>query len=418
MRAVLAAALVLSVGVNAWLAMRASEPAVVEETKTVVLDPAVATPAPQRRGAADATTKDTEDLRARVADLEKRLAVAEEKAADLDAMDPLGVLIYSAKPMAWKARRIAQIEPEKERMTTAWNLGRALADKPAAAGQVLAALKEETEPKAVGVLGELLRAGGATKASPEDRRGFAELLRTGATSEVRRACVRGVWMHDGGRMGDEKAKALAKELNAALVEAVKTDASPEVVGAVASAFADWSPPPEAMDALKDAGTRLPPSPGRRQVWEAIARGSFMGDWGAGLVQQFESTTVQDVRDDIAAGIARAGNSMSGGVGGTPEEAKKRLDDARARFRTVFSGTSDLAVRRTLARAACYGLNCVSHATLQSEEQKADAARFFREVAGLEPDATQRGRFERIATAFETKGGMAYQDFDKINSGRE
>ena len=143
----------------------------------------------------------------------------------------------------------------------------------------------------------------------------------------------------------------------------------------------------------------------------------MGDGGESLVQQFRQASTSDVRDDIAAGIARAGNSMGGRPGGTPEEVARKTVEARARFKLVYEGTSDAAVRRSLARAALYGMGCVG-APLQTDDQKADAGRFFREVAALEPDPVQRERLERIAAAFETRGDGAYQDFDKILAGKE
>ena len=60
-----------------------------------------------------------------------------------------------------------------------------------------------------------------------------------------------------------------------------------------------------------------------ETWEAIARGPTAGDSEPSLFEQFQAATSQDLKDDIAAGMARAGNS-----GGAPP----RL---RATFRSAF-----------------------------------------------------------------------------------
>jgi hypothetical protein len=421
----LAVALALSLCANVWLLVTREHGGGAREPTTDTRVPAAGQvkSLPGRRSADTSgterrTAKDMDDMSAHVAELERDLAAAKEKASDLDTLDPVAMILYSTKPLSWKARKLLGIEPEKDRQMATWKVGQALGEKEGSARALIEALKVETDPKVIAIYGEMLRAGAASKATAEDRRAFAELLRTGTTPEVRTASVRGVFMNEAFRGGfDDKTKALAKEMNGVLIDALKAESSPEVVGAIARSFADWSPPADAMDALRDAAARLPASPGRRSVWEAIARGSFLADAGVSLFTQFQGATSQDVRDDIAAGIARAGNSMGGGAGGTPEEVKRRAEDARARFKVLFGGTSDVTVRKTLSRAALYGLGCIPM-SLQTEEQKSDAARFFREVAALESDVIQRDRLEKIATAFETKGVEAFQVYDKIMSGKD
>jgi hypothetical protein len=354
---------------------------------------------------------ETEDLRARVAELEKEVAEAKASASDTADIDPLGLILYSRKPLGWRVRKILEIEPEKDRWMAAWKLGLALGEKEGSAREILETLKTETDPKVLNILAQMLRSGAANKAPPEDRRAFGELLRTSTSPEVRTVCVRGLFMSEYFRGGfDETTKATAAEMNGILNQALKTESSGDVVGAIAESYSAWFPPPEAMEALREAAARLPAGPGRRQVWEAIGRGSFLADQGASLFQQFREATSRDVRDDIAAGLARAGNSMGGAHGGSFEEA-------RARFRVVYEGTSDVAVRRSLVRAATQGMNCVG-APIQTDEQKTDAGRFFRGVAALEPDLPLRERIERLAAAFETRGDAAYADIDRILSGKE
>jgi hypothetical protein len=81
----------------------------------------------------------------------------------------------------------------------------------------------------------------------------------------------------------------------------------------------------------------------------------------------------------------------------------------------FERTSEVAVRRSLGRASLYGVPCLPQGGMRTDEAKADAGRFFRGLAALEPDITQRERLEKVATAFETKG---WGDYDKVLSGKE
>lgn len=367
-----------------------------------------------RRGDA-VPTAEVDAMRARIAELEQSLAAAREKADDLDAMDPMAVLVYSRRPIAWKAKKLLEIAEERPRWAAMGKVAQVLAEKEGSGREFLEALKTETDPAVIGMLGLLVRSS-LDKTPAEDRRAFLDVLRTAPMAETRTAAANAMFMSEQFRGGfDEKVKTVAKEMNGYLIEALRTEASPEVVGQIARNLDAWSPPPEAMGALKSAAERLPPSPGRRMVWEAIARGTVMSDRGMSLFQQFQAATAQDLKDDIAAGIARAGNSFSGGGGGG--DAGKRVEEARARFRIVFGGTSDAAVRKVLLRAALYGLGCVEMGAM-NDEQKADAARFFREIAALESDAKQREKIEKVAAAFEQKGMAAYSDYDKIMAARE
>ena len=409
MKAALAIALVLALGTILWLTTRNRAGVGTKEDAGLSEIPVDRTPTTPPK--APHANSDSDGLRDRVALLEKELAEAREAAADARDIDPLGLILYSRKPLGWRVRRILEIEPEKDRWMAAWKLGIALGEKEGSAREILEAVKAETDPKVLHIFAQMLRSGAAAKAPAEDRRAFGELLRTSPSTEVRTVCVHGLFMSEFFRGGfDEKTRGVAAEMNGILNQALRTEASGEVVGAIAESYAAWFPPPEAMEALREAAARLPASPGRRQVWEAIGRGSFLADQGASLFQQFREATSREVRDDIAAALARAGNSMGGPDGGSFEES-------RARFRAVYEGTSDVLVRRSLVRAATQGMNCVG-APIQTDDQKADAGRFFRGIAALEPDLPLRERIERLAAAFETRGDGAYADIDRILSGKE
>ena len=73
--------------------------------------------------------------------------------------------------------------------------------------------------------------------------------------------------------------------------------------------------------------------------------------------------------------------------------------------------------QSLLRAALYGLGCVEPGAMDGDV-KADIGRFLREIAALEPDAKQRERIEKVATAFEQQGMGAYSEYDRIMSAKE
>jgi hypothetical protein len=423
MKWVLGSALVVSLAVNVWLltSQKSGDPrggevppdasaVIVEDVET----PETSSPPKSER----VLSEDTDALRALVAEMEKELEVTRKKADILDSLDPLAVVIYSNNSLLWRVRKLLGIEAERERMLGAWKFGRELAGKEGTAAEILDALNAESDPGVLALLGEILRAGAASKATAEERRAFGELLLGSPVADVRKAAVRGVHMSGIRGSSDDAARALREEMNSLLVEALWSESSPEVVGAIARAFSDFHPPRGSLDALKDAAGRLPPSDGRREVWKAIARGTFREDRGGWLVEEFQNAAVQDVRDDVAAGLARAGNSMGGGYGpGTPEERAKRMEEARERFRIVYRGTSDPDVRRDLVRAALHGLGCVRFRSLD-EDHGADAAAFFREIVAMEPDEIMRERLERVAQVFEGEGLRGSAHFGRIMAGKE
>jgi hypothetical protein len=338
-------------------------------------------------------------------------------------MDPMAVLVYANKPITWKARKLLEITDDRARWAAMGKVGQVLSERETSGREFLDALKTETDPKVIGMIGMLVR-GSLDKTSVEDRRAFVDLLRSAPLVETRAAAANALFMSEQFRGGfDDKVKAVAKEMNGYVIEALRTESSPEVVGTIALSLDAWIPPPDAMEALKAAAERLPPSPGRRNVWCAIARGMSVPtangrtDAMATLFQQFQTATAQDLKDDIAAGMARAQISLGYGVDARTDLAKWTAS-ARSRFLVVFAGTSDTRVHASLVRSAVYGFDCIQPNALATEEGRSEAARFFRDVSALEPDAGQRGRIEKLAAAFEQKGASAFSEFDKIMSAKD
>ncbi len=404
MKKVLMGALVISLGANAWLVTRPAPVTAPETVSRPVPEIAKEEPEPSTREMESAlrtmaeAQRDLQDANSR---LKVELDDARALAADAESLDIMAWLLYSDKPLAWKAQKILAIDDEKERSMAAWKLGRALAEDPGAGAMLLEALKGAEDPDVIDVLRQALRAGAAGKAPDDVRRQFVELMRSAPSPAVRAAAVRGVFMNQGfrGAMSPEQKK-LADEMNAALVKAIADEQAPEVVGSIANAMAAYSPSPDAVEAFQEAARRLPPSKGRREVWKAIGRGTFGRDKGASMLQAFSDSTDAEERTDIAAGIARAANSMSGSMGGDPEARKQATIAARQSVRTLFGGTTDVDVRRDLLRGAMHGLGAVS-AFVRTDDERADSGRFLRELAALEPHPGQQGRIEALAAAIET-----------------
>ncbi|MCE9634513.1 MAG: sigma-70 family RNA polymerase sigma factor, partial [Planctomycetes bacterium] len=95
---------------------------------------------------------EVEALKARITELELSLAGTREKADDLDAMDPMAVLVYSRKPIAWKAKRLLEIADERQRWAAMGKVAQVLAEKESSGREFLDALKSETDPKVIGML--------------------------------------------------------------------------------------------------------------------------------------------------------------------------------------------------------------------------------------------------------------------------
>ena len=425
MKWILVVALVVSLGANAWLLATGTSNDSGTEFRS---GPKTRADGRERntRGLAAAQRSSAEPweptnpqaLQARVADLERDLVVAQAKAELADSVDPLALIIYSNKPLAWKARQLLEIEPEEERSKAAYKLAREMREHEGSAIELLEVLSTESDPDMINILGTLIRAGAAAKARPEDRRAFGELVRNAAMAEVRAAAVRGAYLGNRIRGGaDEETQALAAEMNALLLEALAYETSPEVVGAIARAFGGGRPSQDVVEVLRGAAGRLPASDGRRSVWKAIARGTFRKDDGVQLVQEFEQAALQDVRDDIAAGLARAGNSMGGLSRGTPEDRKRQVEEAQRRFHIVYQGTAAVEIRRSLARAAMHGLGCLPRFA-GTDERNAGSGKFYREIAALEPDGPLRERLLEVAVAFEEGRRMGSRDFERIMSGKD
>ena len=420
MKQVLALLLILSLATNVWL-LANPEPQVADPSPAGenASAPVAATDEPKPRrervpAAETALLADVERLSGQVSELQSQLAEARSKSDRPGKRNRYDEMFDPKRPLVERLRLALEVEPEKDRSVVLWKLGKALAKQEGSAAQVLAAVRDESDPVVLDALARLLGAGAAAQASPADRREFARLLREHPNPLARAAAVYGT-LPPAPPFGktDPAAQAATAEAETALIGALRTEESPEVIGAVGKHLATGNPGSDLLAAMRGAAARLPASDGRRRLWQAIGRGSFSHDAGASLVADFQAASDPETRDDIAAAIARASNSMStGGVRENPEEAARRLADARMRFRTVFGDTSDEDVRRRLLRGAFYGLRCITAQHL-TEDERAGTARFLREIAALDPDADQRRRIEQLADEAEQNGPTVYQAFRTV-----
>lgn len=300
--------------------------------------------------------------------------------------DPLGL------------REIASIPSSEERRKRAWRLAEDLARDPAAVAAVLAALRSETDAAVLAVIGTMFRAALARGAGPEIRDGLLDVLRHGDLPERRAAAVWGLWWICEGRSDRDP------ECVPALVDAVRADPSPAVAGAIGEMMATFLPPPEAVEALREALVRLPAGPDRRAVAEALGRGTFLLDGGAELVRRMEEAGESALKDDLAAGLARAASSMSAIVrrDEAPADREAREQAARARLLTAFRNCPDPEIRRKLARGVPSGFGFSWFGSWRAPA-RAPAAGLYRDLAAAEPDADLRDRLLRVAAEIEAGG---------------
>ena len=135
---------------------------------------------------------------------------------------------------------------------------------------------------------------------------------------------------------------------------------------------------------------------------------FLTDRGLSQFRAFDAETDPGLRNDIAAGIAEAGNATSSG-----HVDAMQVTANRARLLDVLAGTSDVAVRRQLLRASLRGLNCIVPSMLDDARERARAARFIHDVITNEPDARVRERLEQFARLIEIRGAGAIPSFARI-----
>ena len=413
MRLLVGILLGLSLAANVWLIVD-RESAPVDPT-----DPGErpttgeTTSAPTLAGAPDA---DTHSLALKA--LQEKLAEAEKALAARADVEPIGLVLHAKKPLTWRIRKLLDFPAGKARNMAAWKLGIELGKQDDAAATLLELFETESDEEMLDAVYQLLRSGAMGKATPEVRRAFARHL-ADASPFKRRVAAQATFMTEAFRGGfSEEIKTLANEMNAYVVQALERETDADVVEAIASSFSNWYLPEDALAAFEDAAARLPPSKGRRRVYEALARQSYFKDRGASLFKAFDEADDPQRRNDIAAGLARAGNSGGGPIQGTSEEVDRDMAQMRTRVLHVYENTGDSAVRRSLARGALYGLNCVSMWTLDTEERKRNAIQFFRDLAARESDDEARGRLTRFVEQFTREPDKAYQHFDRIVSGRK
>jgi len=410
MKAVLVVALVASVAVNVWLVSdRGGGDVEIRTVKTAaVYDVVERAPSKLRASSSADGAGDREAAAKRIAELEAELAVAKDKAAQFDAMDPLGRLIYAKGDLSSKLHELLKI-PEKERWSAMGKLAQALKERAGGVDEMLATLRTESDPEALKVLMYVLASGlSGQKTTPEQRAQFSEILRTGDLPARR---VAAAWAVSGTQSNNAMQGA---EPNPELMEAIRKDPSSAVVGSIAEMMGSRPPSKGVVLALDERLSRMEPGPDRRKVVIEIGRSSFMADYGADLYRRFGEASTQEMRDDIAAALARSGNSMSRGGDETGEQREARVAAAKERLLRVYQGASELKVRQDLVRAAMYGLNIGSF----TGPLAVDTPKFFRELVPLEPDAAQKERLERLAKLVESGGAKGSMEFDKILYGRD
>ena len=347
-------------------------------------------PAPAPAGPAVTYTESRSDAVAEASKLRVRVAAQDAEIADLrarlaafDGVDPAAAIVNNDRDVGRKIRALAKL-PEGRRTSAAVDLGRLLMMRPDRGDEVLAALQNEDDPAALRVLAETIRSGGLASVPATARAAAIEALRSGEPAERRLAAARAL------APGAEPTPPAAFD---AVVERLRVEESAPVLGALADLVGP-RPSPAALEALEWAARRMPPCAERRRVLVPVARAGISRDRGEKLYARAEEATSPDLRDDLAAAMAAAGNAMSAAiVQAEPEEQRvERTRREHERFLHLYALVTDPAVRIELVRAAAGGLSVLSPVGPTPEERAA----FYRTVASVEADADLKVRLERVA----------------------
>ena len=331
--------------------------------------------------------------------------------------DPIKRIEEDDATLAQRIQRLLGIEPKAARDAWSRKLGEQLGETQWAATEILRLLQSTNDEQTIAMVYDLLRANAMKMATPAERRAFGSVLRHDPSPQVRRAAARALFMTEAFRAGvGDEVKAIAREMNALIVEAIHEESSPLVLETVASLFSNWYQPIEAFVALQDAGQRLAPGPQRRRIYQMAGRTLFLLDQGASQVRAFDEEADPALRDDIAAGIAAGGMTGSASSRGDRDALRLEVAANRRRILDLLAGTSDVAVRRLLLRASLRGLRCIVPTLLEDRHERALAARFVRDALAMEPDEAMRERLERFATLVEKRGAEAIPRFATIMRG--
>ena len=154
----------------------------------------------------------------------------------------------------------------------------------------------------------------------------------------------------------------------------------------------------AMYALEWAAQRMPPGADRRRVLVPMARADVTRDRGESVIVRATAAATPELRDDLAAAIAAAANAMSAPLQRSEPDAQRiaRMTAARDRFIALYRAVTSIEVRRDLVRAAAGGLAVIPPVG----PSPAERAAFYRAVAEVEGDASQKAALERAAAGIE------------------
>lgn len=334
-----------------------------------------------------ASASEVERLHAEVADLQRRLDAADARLAAFEGINEATAVVHNAQNIPRKLHLAAKL-PEGLRSQVGVDLGRLLMVRPDRAGEVLIALRDEKDPGALRVLADVIRNGALASVPSASKADAVDALRSGEPLERRLAAA---WALQPG------IDPTPPDAIAAAVERLRTETDAELLGVLAE-LVGGRPTPEALDALEWAARKMPPGADRRRVLVPVARASVVRDRGESVIARATEATAPDLRDDLAAAIAGAANSMSAPLQRSEPDAQRieRMKIARDRFIALYRVVTQVEIRRDLARAASGGLAVLPPVGPAAAER----VEFYRAVAEVETDPAQKAALERAARGFE------------------
>lgn len=389
MRTLLLLALASSLGLNLFLLRAAGRPEAAGRRPSVPAPgpapaPMVSGESEDAQPAADAGTLarigELGRAESAIFDLEHAIADVREQLAPWEGVPAAVLAAQGQGSLHEKLLALAALPSDEQEAAVRQLTGPPATEGPAITKeQILAAIREESDPAALGPLRMLVKLGALGPMTADDLRPLLPLLRLAELPERRAILARVV--------GEWRAPVLPPEWVVAVAGCLRAEPDPRVVNELASALS-WEPRAELLPAMRAAVERLPPGEERDEVLYSFGKVSVELEQGRALYALWTAEQDPDSRVRIVRLLAMQGAAHSP-VPAPAGSGTTLRAELREGFLALYRSDSAAEQRALLAVAATRGLGL-------APEGAPDTIAFLLEVATAEPDAAQKGRLRRLA----------------------
>jgi len=410
-------ALVLSIGLNAWLILRvlsearagapagtarASGPRNAGPSPRASTSPLLdASPAPEVGNDAG-----LDALRARIAELEQRRSELRARLAAFAGADPVFLIVHGSVGLAEKLRAIGKLT-EEDQEAALQELAED-ADRDEMKAEMLGLLAQEQDEGALHALGRLLQFMRSAMhmerfgLEGEEWREVLRVMQEGQTADRRYAAAQ--IMAD----GDSDDDGYDKLRNRVIAMALRIESDPRIVEVLVrdvGFYGDQLPDPDVVAALRVAADRLPAGDLRVSAFASLARASLLVDGGQEIFDRSRRAFDPALRADYAAALGKCVQRTA------PDLSEEVRAERRSLLREIYAQSPDESVRRSLVIASARGLGLVAATGPQTVE-------FLRGLTLIEPDAAMKERLSELADQVETGFPLDSWAVERILRGRE